>query len=116
MSEELWELASWLIDRSAVIHVSPETLRRAGISRAYYAAYHQCRMFLRVEPAQNIPHKRLRILLSAKGEEFRIWANNLRVLYSLREVADYRHHIPVTDFDAQESLRLSREILDRLAG
>jgi len=92
-----------------------EAFYRAGISRAYYAAFHMTKLAFDFESSFGSEHARLLVFLnegtSQKKKKIRKILSRLKVG---RVQADYHERPKVTKNDLQISLRDARKILEML--
>ena len=91
--------------------VDNEAKFRTSISRAYYAVYLEVRT-QHFASESNVRHRHViqRVMKQAGVET----AIKLRNLYRMRERADYRMLEPISDDDAQESIRIAVELIEAI--
>ncbi|MBI4083459.1 MAG: HEPN domain-containing protein [Candidatus Lambdaproteobacteria bacterium] len=111
LSAALLDVAEWLAAGESIRGVAPEALFRTSINRAYYAAFHQGRAFLRVRVSDRMRHGVLIARIRASGGEGHYVADKLRALYVLREKADYDLDREINREDAVNALALCHELM-----
>lgn len=111
---EFYNMADRMIKHFDTQGIAENAIIRTGISRAYYAAYHQGRKYFGIGRGESISHGKLMARIKAQGGEFvEVW-NDLRTLLTMRLYADYFLDRAISEEDAVTCLDLSAEVIGKL--
>ncbi len=115
---EYFKLAEELLGKSSFL-ASDESKIRSAISRAYYAAFNQAKLFLETQDKLTIPNYNvhqyvIHQLQNSSDTTRRKIGNRLLVLRDYRNQADYNQNTVFTINNAEESLTLARRIIQVL--
>lgn len=88
---------------------------RSVVNRAYYAAYLTAKSFCDQKGFEGSGSSHERVVNALRSRtEWRKQANQLQQVKEMRHKADYKWHMPMTDRDAKQCLKKSREIIGAL--
>lgn len=86
---------------------------RCCISRAYYAAYWECRIYLQSDPMFRVDnHGSHRTIIETIEAENVTLSSTLERLFDSRVQADYKNQAVLTRGDSQTAIRRAKEIID----
>ncbi len=103
------DVRNFLFSAQVLIQGNSEIDYRNAASRAYYAAFHLCRILLEKLPnsPDNIGTSHQRIidaLLFSNDKKLKSLGNKLKVTKELRHKADYKVNVKFTRYDASRTL------------
>ncbi len=115
---EYLQLAEELLAKSTILP-NDESKIRSAVSRAYYAAFNQAKLFLETKDRLTIPHYNVHQyviyqLKNSSDTRRKKIGNRLFVLRDYRNQADYNQNIVFTINTCEESLTLARRIIQVL--
>lgn len=108
------EAREFLISAQELIQGGREVDYRNAISRAYYYAYHVCRISLTSHLQIGITPSHQRLisdLLNYPDEKVKFFGKKLRQLKIVREQADYKLNIRFSRYEASQHLRHVQNLL-----